>query len=465
MISKHKQILHLYNRSGFGIKPEELDQKVKLSISELVNEILEDSDRVGKKMKEFRTENKWMPRMPREMRQEVIFENRRLIGYLNLQWLFRMAHHKEQLREKMTLFWHDHFACSSDFVGLNQIQNNMLRAKALAPFGELVHAVAKDPAMLLYLNNQQNRKAHPNENFARELLELFTLGVGHYTEDDIKEAARAFTGWSSDLEGGFYFNKAVHDFGEKTFIGKTGAFSGEDIIDIILEQRRCARFIVSKLYREFVNTQADEEIVEALTTSYFESNYDTTKLMRDIFTSDWFYDERNVGTRIKSPVELLAGIKKMFEVKFDDDSVWITAQEALNQSLFYPPNVAGWPGGRSWIDNTTIVFRMKLPLVIFASYEYDLSLKPYLEMGEMPKPEMKKLQKVQAEANWSGLITAFRDVPMKDLPDQLLERLTTADTSRVDRGLLLKHAEGKSHEEAIKTIAIRIMALPEFQMC
>lgn len=464
MISKRRQVLHLYNRAGFGIKPEELDTKATRPIPELVDEILEDSNRLGKKMKEFKTEHKWMPRMPREMRQEIIFENRRLIGYLNLQWLFRMAHHREQLREKMTFFWHDHFACESYFVNLNQIQNNMMRAKALGPFGELAHAVAKDPSMLLYLNNQQNRKAHPNENFARELLELFTLGVGHYTENDIKEAALAFTGWSNDLEGGFYFNKEQHDFGEKTFMGRTGAFNGEDIINMILSEEQCARFLVTKIYREFVNAEVDPDIAERLAMSYLASNYDTRKLLRDIFTSDWFYDEKNVGTRIKSPVELLAGIKKMFEVQFDDDSVWITAQEALGQTLFYPPNVAGWPGGRAWIDNTTIVLRMKLPLIIFASYEYGLALKPHLEMGNQSKPEMKKLQKVQAQANWGGMIEKFRKTPTKSLADELLEHLTTANTDRVDRDMLMRHAEGKSREEAIKSMAIRIMALPEFQM-
>lgn len=465
MISKRRKVLHLFNRAGFGIKPEDLDTKANSSIPELVDEILEDSNRVGKKMKEFKTEKKWMPKMPREMRQEIIFENRRLIGYLNLQWLFRMAHHKEQLREKMTYFWHDHFACASDFVKLNQVQNNMLRDKSLGPFGELVHAVAKDPSMLLYLNNQQNRKAHPNENFAREVLELFTLGVGNYTEDDIKEAARAFTGWTTDLEAGYFFNRGQHDFGEKTFMGQTGSFNGEEIIDIVLRNKQCARFIVTKLYKEFVNEHVDPEIVESLAEGYFESNYNTKELLRDIFTSDWFYDEKNVGKKIKSPVELLAGIKKMFEVSFEDDSVWITAQEALNQTLFYPPNVAGWPGGRSWIDNTTMVLRMKLPLIIFASYEYELALKPYLEMGKMSRPELKKLKQVQAKANWEGLTNRFSNTPLADLPDQLLEHLTTADTDKVDRNLLMKHADGKSKEEAIKTIAIRIMALPEFQMC
>jgi uncharacterized protein (DUF1800 family) len=465
MISKRRQVLHLYNRAGFGIKPEELDVKAKRPIPELVDEILADSSRIGKKPKEFKTDKKWMPRMPREMRQEIIFENRRLIGYLNLQWLFRMAHHREQLRERMTFFWHDHFACASDFVQLNQIQNNMLRAKALGPFGELVHAVAKDPSMLIYLNNQQNRKAHPNENFARELLELFTLGVGHYTEHDIKEAARAFTGWSNDLEGGFYFNTAAHDFGEKTFMGQTGDFNGEEIIDIVLKNEQCARFIVTKMYREFVNREEDDTIINDLTRIYFDSGYDTVKLLRYMFTSDWFYDEKNVGTKIKSPVDLLTGIKKMFDVSFDDDSVWLTAQEALNQELFYPPNVAGWPGGRSWIDNTTIVLRMKLPLIIFASYEYDITLKPYLEMGDMSRPALKRFQKVQAEADWKAVIYRFSGVPAHNLPNELLEHLTTADTSKVDRDLLLKHVEGKSPEEAVKTMAIRIMALPEFQMC
>ena len=184
-------------------------------------------------------------------------------------------------------------------------------------------------------------------------MELFTLGRGNYTENDIKEAARAFTGWSSEFKGEFVFRRFQHDYGEKTVLGKTGNFDGDDVLDIFLSQKQTAKFITQKIYKFFVNDNVDEEKVNWLADRFYQSNYDISKLMEDIFTSDWFYDEKNIGSKIKSPIELMAGIQRMLPMKLENEEALTFLQRALGQILFYPPNVAGWPGGKTWIDSST----------------------------------------------------------------------------------------------------------------
>ena len=171
--------------------------------------------------------------------------------------------------------------------------------------------------MSKYLNNRQNVKERPNENFARELMELFTLGVGNYTEKDIKESARAFSGWSFKNNGDFFLRKQKHDYEEKTFFGKTGHFNGDDIIDIILEQKQCAKFICTKVYKYFINPNVDEDRLEEITTLFYK-DYNIEKLMQHIFTSDWFYNKENIGAKIKSPIELLVGIHRLVRVAYNN---------------------------------------------------------------------------------------------------------------------------------------------------
>ena len=191
--------------------------------------------------------------------------------------------------------------------------------------------------MLNFLNNQQNRKDHPNENFAREVMELFTLGRGNYTEHDIKEAARAFTGWGANLKGEFIFRRFQHDFGSKTVLGKTGNFDGDEVLDILLQQKQTAKFITQKIYKFFVNEQPDAEKIEWLAERFYKNDYDIAKLLEDIFTSDWFYDEKNIGAKIKSPVELLAGIQRMLPMKLENEEALMLLQRVLGKYYFIRP--------------------------------------------------------------------------------------------------------------------------------
>ncbi len=251
----------------------------------------------------------------------------------------------------------------------------VVREHALGNFGDLLSAVSKTPAMLQFLNNQQNRKQHPNENFAREVMELFTMGRGNYTEQDVKEAARAFTGWGFDGDGQFVFRERVHDEGEKTVLGKTGRFNGDDMLKILLEHRETARYITRKIYRYFVDdVQIDEDRVQTLSGKFYQSGYDIASLMKEIFMSDWFYDTQHVGGRIKPPVELLVGLRRTIPMEFEREETMLLFEGLLGQVLFYPPNVAGWPGGRSWIDSSSLMFRLRLPQVIL--YSQELNARP-----------------------------------------------------------------------------------------
>ena len=265
------------------------------------------------------------------------------------------------MTERMTLFWHNHFTSQLPKVkwpSLMLQQNILLRHEALGNFATMLRAISKDPAMLIYLDNISNKKSHPNENFARELLELFTLGEGHYTEQDIKEAARAFTGWTVDRKSGkFRFNPRVHDFGKKTFLGRTGRFDGDDIIDIILEQNRTAEFITGKFYRAFVSPEIDEAEVARIAAVFRKSGYEIKALMYEILTTDALKREANRELLIKSPIELVVGTLRTFETPDTMGRYLFRVTRAMGQELFNPPNVKGWPGGKAWITTGSLVER------------------------------------------------------------------------------------------------------------
>jgi uncharacterized protein (DUF1800 family) len=239
-------------------------------------------------------------------------------------------------------------------------QNEMLRANASGALRDLLVGILKDPGMLVYLDNGENVKSHPNENFGRELLELFTMGVGNYTERDVREAARSFTGWTNDVLA-FKFDKDQHDFGDKVFLGKTGPLNGEDVIDIILSQPVTAEYVSAKIYRNFVRDEAPAAIRTDLGRSFRASGYQIKPLLKRIFLSRDFYSSAAVATQIKSPVVLVVSTYRKMglrELPTIPDFGRLTS--GLGQSLFDPPNVAGWAGGRTWITPATLLQRGNL---------------------------------------------------------------------------------------------------------
>jgi uncharacterized protein (DUF1800 family) len=281
-------------------------------------------------------------------RRASMLETRRLAFW----WLDRMLRSGHPLQEKMTLFWHGHFATGEEKVRdyrKLKLQLDTLRTGALGSFRHLLTAVAKDPAMLVFLDATYNVKGAPNENFGREVMELFTMGVGNYTEDDIREAARAFTGWGND-DLSFRFDESLHDAGDKTFFGKTGPFDGDDILAMILDQDQTATYIASRIYRFFVRDDISPAFAQTLGRLFRDGDYQVAPFLATLFLSQDFYAEASVATHIMSPTELIVSTYRRLGL---DAMPGIpdpyTTGKTLGQILLSPPTVAGWSEGRAWI--------------------------------------------------------------------------------------------------------------------
>ena len=305
--------------------------------------------------------------MSREERQMARREQIREGADIKQWWMREMVETPTPLAERMTLFWHGHFATSQQKVVRADAmwrQHQLLRAGALGNFGDLLHGIGRDPAMLVYLDGARNRKEAPNENFAREVMELFTLGEatqgGGYTEQDIREAARAFTGWSLERDGfTFRFRPALHDFGDKTVLGRSGNFDGDQVLDILLAQPQAARFITAKLWREFVSPTPDAREVERIAQRFRASRYDISVVMHELLLSDAFWDRANRNVLVKSPVELVVGAVRELGLQPQDLRPLVQKSAQLGQNLLVPPNVKGWPGYTEWINATTLIERRR----------------------------------------------------------------------------------------------------------
>ncbi|GAB3940437.1 DUF1800 domain-containing protein [Spirosoma harenae] len=274
-------------------------------------------------------------------------------------WLKQMLTEGTSMREKMVLFWHNHFVSGRNKINYPQHmyqQNNLFRKYAFGDFRQFTKDVTIDPAMLIYLDGRGSNKNAPNENYGRELMELFTLGIGNYTETDIKQAALALTGWTvSGLNA--VFNKNNFADKTKTFLGQTGNFAYTDIVDIILSKEAAAQFVCRKLYKEFVFYKPNEEFITQLAAVFRKSNYNIKAALQFMLTSDEFFKSDYRGAKIKSPVELTVGSLKFLNISTPDFGYIADSSKTLQQYLFYPPNVAGWPGQRDWISSNTYAAR------------------------------------------------------------------------------------------------------------
>jgi uncharacterized protein (DUF1800 family) len=464
--SEHK---HLLFRAGFGPDLAAWQSAGKPSRQEAVKQLFARSQRAEPLSAELpdTPDAQDLRAMSQEQRQELIKQNRESIRALNVLWLSRMATSEAQLREKMTFFWHDHFACRLHGARLVQWQNNTLRTHALGKFGELLSAIARDPGMLQFLNNQQNRKEHPNENFAREVMELFTLGRGHYSEQDIREAARAFTGWGfRPLTGEFVFRKQQHDYGSKTFLGKTGNFDGQDILDILLEQRQTARFLTAKLCRFLLHPDPEPEQVEAWAKRFYESGYDISGLLEHIFLSDAFYSSRNLGARIKSPVEYIVSLMRLLDLQFQDESSPVLIQRALGQMLFDPPSVAGWPEGRNWIDSSSMLARLRIPEALVYAAELDMEIKGSFAGNEEVAGDREGFKRrLDASIRWEGLSRHLARLSGPARVQEAASYLLQAPQQRLSPDTLSRFVRGEDEPQEIKSLVLRLVCTPEFQLC
>ncbi|MBA1446569.1 MAG: DUF1800 domain-containing protein [Chromatiales bacterium] len=357
---------HLLQRSGFGGTAVQIEQLAGVTHESAVEQLVAAADTAI-----ILVPPEWVGAPPPERRylrglnsaeKKALRKQWRQRGIaLQAWWMRQMLASESPLAERMVLFWHNHFTSSMKkvkWVPLIFRQHETVRRHALGNFRDLLQAMARDPAMLRYLDGAVNRRNNPNENFARELLELFTLGEGYYTEADIKAAARAFTGWSIDRRSGkFRYYSRRHDDGEKLFLGRRGRFDGDDILRILLDHTRTAITITDKLWREFISPEPDPHEVKRLAKLFRESDYQLRPLLKALFNTDQFRAGENRGSLIKSPVELLIGTLHQLEINVESGRLLALASRRLGQDLFNPPNVKGWPGGEHWINADTLLQR------------------------------------------------------------------------------------------------------------
>ncbi len=359
---------HLLTRAGFGAAPADVAEWSGLSRQQAIARLLKalPADSTAPPAIDYTPPSR-LRAMDDEARKDFQREQRRQGIEARAWWLERMLvapTPAAQLHERMTLFWHNHFVSSVEKVKSMRLmldQNQLLRRHALGNFGELLHAVSKDPAMIVYLDSATNRRGSPNENFAREVMELFTLGEGQYGEQDIKEAARAFTGWSIEPEtGAFRWRPYAHDDGAKTVLGQRGNFDGDAVLDILLAQPETAVFVTRKLWREFVSPTPDEREVARIAGRFRGSGHDIRVALHEILSSRAFWATENRAALIKSPVDFVVGTLRGLNADVPDSRALALLLRTLGQDLFAPPNVRGWPGGEVWINSGTLLARKQL---------------------------------------------------------------------------------------------------------
>ena len=426
-----RRAAHLFRRAGFAANSAQLDEAVKAGPQATLKKLLSPTE---------------PPAFAAEMQ--------RLAGsllasgnakQLSVWWLYRMLHTPAPLVEKMTLFWHGHFATSADKVTDAELmfaQNALLREHALGSFEKLVQGIARDPAMLIYLDSTTNKKSHPNENFAREVMELFCLGLGNYTEKDIQQLARCFTGWEVQ-RGEFKFNQYQHDYGKKTVLGKSGDFDGNEGVEVILEQKAAPQFIAKKLVRFFVcDDDVPLEFIEPLAQKFRDSDLTVAPLVETILSSRYFYSEASLGRKIRSPVKLGIGMLRALEATGNLKRMSEELGE-LGQMLLYPPNVKGWDGGVAWINSATLLGRANL-------------IKQVLDDGN---------------TRYSGgsLADYFDKQGWKapgETVDRLAELLVATQLSAELRGQLIAILEkgGANRGPALRQVIHTLGATPEFQL-
>jgi len=342
----HQLAAHLFRRAGFGGNSKQIDEAVNRDPSDVVSDWVSPGAHA-----DFQNESDLFAKT-------ILAANDP--KQLSAWWTYVLLRTPNPLLEKTTLFWHGHFATSAAKVedaDAMYNQNRLFRQFAMGDFAKLTHAISRDPAMLIYLDSVTNRKANPNENYARELMELFCLGEGNYSEKDIQELARCFTGWEI-RRGKFHFNRYQHDTGTKEILGQQGEFPASESVDIVLRQAAAPRFIVRKLIRYFVfdEPNASDELVDPLAKELREHDWNIGHIVERILTSQLFFSKHAISRKVRSPIDLVVGLLRTLEGSGNAYQLGEDLNQ-LGQGLFYPPNVKGWDGGRSWINSATLLGR------------------------------------------------------------------------------------------------------------
>jgi uncharacterized protein (DUF1800 family) len=468
---------HLLVRAGFGGPPKEIQKTFALGPEKAVDSLIDappendlppawatpnDQDQLRAQMQEAATPQE--QQMARKLLQEKFNDE---MKDLTRWWIDRMINTPSPLGEKMTLFWHGHFATSGQKVRPAYkmwLQNETFRQNALGNFRVLVKAISRDPAMMVWLDLVQSKKESPNENFAREVMELFTLGEGHYSESDVKEAARAFTGYRiNQPEQSFRFAKRQFDPGIKTFMGKTGAWDGDQILDIIVSQPECARFIGAKIWKFFAYDDPDPKLREALASEFRNARYELRPFLKALFLSEEFYGSPARNSQIKSPVQFLVQALRTLPIPLPDANLVEFVLRQMGQVPFFPPNVKGWDGGKSWINTATLTFRYKLAHQLVDGtnpQEIGLPKPPTLEMTP-PRPTLTPPllvdQIVSPEDRQHPdtlirklFIRTFQCGPQKELTDKFRDFLATRELPLDDN--------------SVRELLLMMMTSPNYQV-
>jgi uncharacterized protein (DUF1800 family) len=487
---------HLLNRAGFGGNPADVERLARLAPEAAVGSLVDferqpdsipapewakpDPDRF-ERLEEYRKirkeANESAPGPERDARaakaleffREEAREQQRRLMELRGWWLKRMAEGNRPLEEKLTLFWHGHFATSMQKVKeayYMSLQNQTFRRHAAGNWRQMILAMAKDPAMLIWLDQAQSRKSHPNENFARELMELFTLGEGNYTERDVTESARAWTGWSLNRrKEEFIYLPAIHDSGTKTILGRTGYLTGEDVVDQILKQPQAARFLTSRLWNFFAGSPPNDSLGEALAQMLRSNNYELKPFLKRMFLAEEFYADSVRGAQIKSPVQWLISSVRALETKLPAPFLATSMLKQMGQELFLPPNVKGWDGGLSWINTNSLLTRYNAAAILVT--------------GELPsgfaaqeKPRMQKRVERAADRGAIQPIDPAKLVPESGRGDfekalaTLESRLMAVKLKEKQRQSLLAFAQKRAplDDNEFRQWVRLIMSTPEYQL-
>ncbi len=433
-----RRVVHLHRRAGFAATWSEIQRDLKDGPQASVDRLLAGNARTDGVPENF------------AYISDLLVEGARDPERLKAWWIYRMLFGPDSLTERLTLSWHDHFATSNvkvhDVAAMRR-QNELFREHARGPFDKLLNAVIRDPAMLLWLDASANRKEHPNENLARELMELFTLGIGHYGEADVKEAARALTGWTLDDAGSRFRNVASrHDDGEKTILGKTGKFNGDDLVQLLLNHPATAERLAARLCGLFMGEKAVEaDAIRALAVGLREHGLDIGWGVETILRSQAFFAEANLGTKVLGPIEYLVGAARALELFDRPPSTLVLADWAarLGQNLFYPPNVGGWPGGRAWLSTRAVIGR--------ANYAAAL-IEGKLTDGKQPFDAIALAERHGRKCDLDDLMAFYYELLLGGAPPpEVLQRL---------KGALGQQADAK----AVRHVVLLILASAEAQL-
>ncbi len=474
---------HLLNRAGFGGAPSQIEALAALSPPEAVARLL-DYEKIPdptpapswarpdpERFERLRKARQSGPEDRRRLQREEQRLQRARIIELRGWWLERMATGPRPLQEKMVLFWHGHFATSVQKVRdayLMWRQNELFRRLATGAWDQLLVEVGKDPAMLLWLDQAVSRKEHPNENFAREVMELFVLGEGQYTEKDIAEAARALTGWSYDRQNQKFVERPFwHDSGEKVIFGQRGNFDGEGFLKLLVAQPQAARYITARLWKFFAGTEPSTELNTALATEFRRAGNHFKPLLRVMFLSEEFYAPEIIRNEVKSPVQWLVGSVRMLERDLPPAFVSTGLLRNLGQDLFAPPNVKGWDGGPSWISTNTLLARYNQAALLLRGEGSMLAGAGFANRPILETAFERRLADAKASAvNVQRLFGAEERADNSSLIAALEKRLLQAHLQPKREQVLRDYLAGRgelSDEHILEAIRL-VMSTPEYQL-